>query len=113
MEYNDLFNTYYNQFLHEFGERKIRKIDKIINDSKHTRSLLNQCYIGKFAPTSKDLRQCVLSNIKLSFSKKPTELFAMTLLLKKFNDEVNVDNCIISELEVMQIFGKFNNTFKY
>lgn len=113
MKYDDFFNTLYSEFLHEFGERKIRKITTIINNSRHTRSLLNQCYSGRFAPTATDLRQCILSNFKLSFSKKPTELFAMGLLLKKFNDEVNVESCIITEIEVVQIFTRFNNTFTY
>ena len=113
MDYNDLFSMYYNEFLHGFGEKKIRKTIKTVHNFKHTRSLLQQCSEKRFASTATYLRQYILSNIKLAFANKSTELFAMALLLKKFNDEVNIDNQIISEQEVMYIFSNFNNTFTY
>ena len=113
MNFESLFTIYYNQFLHEFGERKIRKITEIINNSKHTKSLLDQCNQKRFAPTATDLRQCILCNIKLSFSTKPTEFMAMAILLKKFNDEINIDNYLASDEEVVKIYNRFNNTFTY
>ena len=113
MNYNDAFKIYYNEFLREYGERKIRSIQKTIENSKHTRSLLNQCYTKKVAPNATVLRQCMLSNIKLSFASKPIGIFAMALLLKKFDDEVNVNECIKSEVEIMEIFKSFNDVYNY
>ncbi|UMB59892.1 hypothetical protein MHL31_12510 [Lutibacter sp. A80] len=113
MKYDDFYQTYYEQYLREFGERKVRKVTTIINNSKHTRNLLNQCFLKKISPNATDLRQNVLSNFKLAFANKATEIFAMSLLLKKFNDEVNIDDCIISQGQVIQVFSEFNSTFKY
>lgn len=113
MNYSEAYKIYYNEFLREYGERKIRNIKQTIDDSKHTRSLLNQCYTKKVAPNATVLRQIMLSNIKLSFASKPVGIFAMSLLLKKFNDEVNIDECIISDSEVLEIFQNFNNAYNY
>ncbi|KJD31236.1 hypothetical protein PK35_15480 [Tamlana nanhaiensis] len=113
MDYNTAFEIYYNDFLREFGERKIRSIQKTINNSKHTRSLLNQCYLRKICPNPIDLRQSMLSNIKLSLSSKAVGIFAMALLLKKFNDEVNINDCIVLDSEVLDVFTRLNSTYNY
>lgn len=113
MNFNSLYTSYYNDFLHEFGERKIRKIAKTITDSKHTLNMLNQLKKLRLPPNATTLRQCILSNFSLSFASKSTELFAMVFLLKKWNDEVNINNIIASETEVCNIFSNLNRAFTY
>lgn len=99
--------------MYEFGNRKFLQINKIIDNSKHTRNLFSQCYTKRAVPTAVDLRQCILSNFRLSFTKKDIELMAMTILLKKFNDEVNIDNFLITDEGIVDIYLKFENTFTY
>ncbi|WOD44929.1 hypothetical protein [Hwangdonia lutea] len=113
MDFNTAFEIYYNDFLHEYGERKIRKIQNIVNNSKYTRSLLNQCYLKQCYPTPVDLRHYMLSNLKLSFSSRPTGIFAMAIMLKKFNDEVNINGSIIPDDIVLDLFTRLSETYNY
>ena len=108
-DFEDISKHLYDDFLREFGERKTRKIVALINNSRHTGSLLYQCRSRKLVPTAKDLGATVYSNLSMTFAKSSTVKFACFLLLDKWNHEVNREFNLASDQHLISIINGVRN----
>lgn len=104
--YKLLFESYTSDFMSEYGTKSTMGIIETIQKSKHSINLLHQSATNGFVPTVADFNSFVLSNLSLSFSKKPKIRFASIILFNHWHNDVNVSMNLLSEDEVVSLFNR-------
>lgn len=111
--FDEVFEKVYTEFKQDYGNLKFDKIKRKIINSKHTKSLVSQCKQMQIVPNPADLRGCVLSNLTFAFSKKATEIAAMTIVLQVWHREVNMKFYLLDKPDLENLIKRFDDTFTY
>ena len=101
--YNVLLENYVSDYAREYGERSVKKTRSTIENSKHTRNLLNQSFTGQFLPNRGDFNSFVLSNLSFTFASTAKVKFASVVLLNHWNNEVNHKLKIASQEDIIYV----------
>lgn len=104
--FNNSYQDYINAFIQLHGAIKANKVKNIIYNSKHTHKFLNSSRLLKQVPTVNDFKSVVLSNLKLSFSKKATVVFATIELFNLWNNETNQSLKLADEDKLLMLFNR-------
>ena len=102
--FEELVESFTNDYITEFGERTLRKIDKKLDNSRSVRRYLIKLQEINVEPLGKDLVICVMNMPYFMVAKRETVAMGAVLLLLKWNNLLNENNRLASDFVLQEIF---------
>jgi hypothetical protein len=99
--YNKLINEYFDQFIREFGEKKMRSITLKIKSSNKIKNFLLQLSIR--APFKEDIIYPVMSIPYFMIAKKTTAIMGCLLALQLWNESYNKNEELLKDYEIHEL----------
>lgn len=92
MNYYELLDYCFNDYIREFGERKFEKIKYKIKTSNKVGRLIKKLDEIQAAPASDNLIWTVNEILYFTFAKGQTQVIACLFALERWNNEINKPN---------------------
>ena len=102
LSFKDLLEHTYSSYAREFGERKLKKIIYKVGTSKKVEGFISESKFNRVPPHFDYIIQMLNEIPYFIFSRGQTLVVGAMLALQKWDEEVNMDNSILSEEELRQ-----------
>ena len=101
--YSDLMNKFTNDYIREFGERRLRKIRSKVTESRGVQKYLVKLQEVYLSPHFEDLTVVVMNMPFFMVANKETVTMASLILLEIWNTKLNANNKLLSDYELERL----------
>jgi len=104
MEYENLIESFTNDFIREFGERKYFKILDKVNNSRSVRNTIEQFNELQIIPGNTDIVATIMNIPFFMLANKMTIAMGGVILIDLWNKKINNNGEIADDFEVVTLY---------